>query len=701
MGFLGTQPDDENLIQSAGENGTTTAPAPDTFDNLGQAIVENVGAGFGETANLALKLLSNTPAPSYVPSASDEIQLRQQNPGQGPLDSDIAQSRQQLEKMLEEGRKVEGQGSQTVGSVAKGLTEYGIGTLAAGGVGGALTVGGVTADDTYHDMRAQGFDDKTAQEGAAFQGVLAGGGALVPGGFGKLATKVLGGAAVNEVFGLASRAGQAEILKANGYDDAAEAQKVFDGQQMTVDGILGAGFGFFGGLHEVAVKPSQVDAAMSAAADAHAQNAGPGIAATPEAAATHEQLFGDAVQSVAAGEPVKLDPAKVQTMAEGLAPDPAVAAQQHAAAQIYAADQDVQVAVEAGPLLDEAYAQLGQEPTHEAQPVEHAGNPSTFLTPDELARAEHSNKVAQLVAQHGIPAEAAADMHGLLTLPARDALTGFYDKNSHEQILRNAIAHARESGETVHYVEADSLNMGGRNAAIGHTKTNDTLRAEAHAFAQELGRAGHVVPVRHGGDEFSAIVTGARSDADIQAALDRANERVQAAAEKAGLGKLKNPKGGEGLGLATAFRRLKGDERPRDVTQPIDEAIEAQKNEIHNGLRTGEAAGTGGAKPGATGKAPGGAAREAQGQRGGERSAQALATEEAPRTAPLSPANEARLRQLEAQYGGDQLFDLGDGERLTFAQIAQRMREEAANADSDNKALDAAVACFARTGGNV
>lgn len=46
------------------------------------------------------------------------------------------------------------------------------------------------------------------------------------------------------------------------------------------------------------------------------------------------------------------------------------------------------------------------------------------------------------------------------------------------------------------------------------------------------------------------------------------------------------------------------------------------------------------------------------------------------------------------------MVELPDGERVTVAQLAQRMREEAALADSDNKALEAAVACFLRTGGN-
>lgn len=56
------------------------------------------------------------------------------------------------------------------------------------------------------------------------------------------------------------------------------------------------------------------------------------------------------------------------------------------------------------------------------------------------------------------------------------------------------------------------------------------------------------------------------------------------------------------------------------------------------------------------------------------------------------------MRQLEAKYGAE-MIDLPDGERMTVAQLGQRLREEAAQADSNDRLIDAAVACFARTGG--
>lgn len=698
MGFLNTHADDEAMIQSSAENGTTEAPPLGTFDETGKAIAQGAAGGINAVGRAIEDLpLGQSYADSLQPPVLKPLSAPV-TPQSNPLD-DMHETRTALDKWIEDTRG-EGSGAKTLGNVTKGLTEYGLGTAAGGPVVGALAVGGGTGDESYRQLREQGFDEKTATEAATFQGILAGGGALVPGGFGKLWSKVLGTAAINEGLGLAARAGQAGILEANGYDKAAHAQRIFDGQQMLVDATLGAGFGLFGAAHEAITPRSKVDAALAEADNLRSQNAAPGVPKDADTANLHNDVLSQTLDDLQSGRPVDIPREQAEALADGIVPDPKQMEQVAESAKLYGEDPLVQNAVEMGPKLDEAYARLGQEPTQNGyEPVDHAGNPSTFRTPDELARDEHAAKVAQLVAKHNIPVEAAQDMHGLLTLPPRDALTGFYNKDTHDQLVRNAIAHARETGETVHYVEADSLNMGGRNAAIGHTRTNDMLRAEAQAFAQELGRAGHVVPVRHGGDELSAVVIGARSDADIQAALDRANARVQAAAEQAGLGHLKNPKGGEGLGLATAFKRLTGNERPRDVTEPIDAQIEAQKQEIHSGQRTGAAPGTGRADAGAAGQAPGGAAGEAQGQRGGVRTAEAPATEEAPRTAPLTPDNEARLQQIEAKYGHE-MVELPDGERVTVAQLAQRMREEAALADSDNKALEAAVACFLRTGGN-
>jgi hypothetical protein len=69
-----------------------------------------------------------------------------------------------------------------------------------------------------------------------------------------------------------------------------------------------------------------------------------------------------------------------------------------------------------------------------------------------------------------------------------------------------------------------------------------------------------------------------------------------------------------------------------------------------------------------------------------------------PEAPTLAPENEAALRQLEAKHGHETI-ETADGERMTVAELGQRMRNEAGLAESNDKLLDAAVACFARTGG--
>ncbi|MGN6728234.1 MAG: hypothetical protein ACTHJG_00150 [Rhodanobacteraceae bacterium] len=71
-----------------------------------------------------------------------------------------------------------------------------------------------------------------------------------------------------------------------------------------------------------------------------------------------------------------------------------------------------------------------------------------------------------------------------------------------------------------------------------------------------------------------------------------------------------------------------------------------------------------------------------------------------PDLAPVTPdpAVDAMARHLEAKYP-DALIPQEDGSQITVKEMMQRMREAMANAESDRKLMDAAVACFGSTGG--
>lgn len=59
--------------------------------------------------------------------------------------------------------------------------------------------------------------------------------------------------------------------------------------------------------------------------------------------------------------------------------------------------------------------------------------------------------------------------------------------------------------------------------------------------------------------------------------------------------------------------------------------------------------------------------------------------------------DDAQMRQLESMYG-DTPIDMEDGTVTTVKEIAAKMRENVANAESDHHLMAAAVACFARSG---
>lgn len=690
MGYLNSQPGDDQLVQAMGETGTDQVPGPDLFQGTGEAIAQAIPAA-GESITHALVHMGGAIADALPQPVEHALEW---TPFPHPeLVKQITDERAKLDRWIESDKQYQGAGAQTIGGVAKGFTEFAVGAP-AGALGAATVLGGTSASDTYDDLTAQGVDATTAKEGAAAAGAIGAAGAVVPFRLNGLAAKLLGTGAINTGLGLAGRASQAGVLDANGYHDLAQAQHAFDRQQMAVDFTLGTAMGFGAHALEGRVPPSAEDTARAQADQMHAADAGMGVPTAPDLSALHDEVFGRGIDDLNNGREPKLSDAEAQALAENVVPNPDAMRQQVESAALYAEDPAVQLGTEMGPKLDQAQAAVDANVPEFAPTGDiHPGEPSTFETPEQLAQREHHGRVAALAAKHGMTAEAAADLEGLAPATGRDKLTGFYDKDEHETLLRRAIDHAKDTGETVHYVETDLRNVGGRNKTMGHTRADDTIRADAQAFSEELGRVGHVLPIRRGGDEFAAVVVGARGDAEVQAALDRAEQRVQAAAEKNGTVKLANPKGGEGVGLVSAFRRLTGKERPRDVLEPIDREIERKKEERKNGIRTGETAGTAGAEPRAASPAP---ARAGEGAGTNGEGAQAGAKE--PATKPLTPENEAALRQLEAKYGAE-MIDLPDGERMTVAQLGQRLREEAAQADSNDRLIDAAVACFARTGG--
>nr|HDI1733842.1 hypothetical protein [Klebsiella pneumoniae] len=157
-------------------------------------------------------------------------------------------------------------GSQGMAAqVIHGLGQFApaIGASVIGGpVVGAAAAAGSTYEQSYQDALAKGVDEQTARTVAAEQsGFNAVGMGLPAAVGGRLATRLLSGVGINTAFGGLNRFAVGETLEENGYADMAKQYRVFDGQAILIDSVLGAAFG---GAHHFAARGNSVDARADA-----------------------------------------------------------------------------------------------------------------------------------------------------------------------------------------------------------------------------------------------------------------------------------------------------------------------------------------------------------------------------------------------------------------------------------------------------
>lgn len=157
-------------------------------------------------------------------------------------------------------------GSQGMAAqVIHGLGQFApaIGASVIGGpVVGAAAAAGSTYEQSYQDALAKGVDEQTARTVAAEQsGFNAVGMGLPAAVGGRLATRLLSGVGINTAFGGLNRFAVGEALEENGYADMAKQYRVFDGQAILIDSVLGAAFG---GAHHFAARGNSVDARADA-----------------------------------------------------------------------------------------------------------------------------------------------------------------------------------------------------------------------------------------------------------------------------------------------------------------------------------------------------------------------------------------------------------------------------------------------------
>lgn len=183
-------------------------------------------------------------------------------------------------------------GSQgTAAEVLYGLGQFvpAIGATIAGGPAvGAATAFSSSYEQSYQDFRAKGVDEATARNLAAQQSSFNAAGMALPAAIGStVATRIASGVAINTGFGGLNRYSVGDTLEERGYADMAKQYRVFDGQAMLVDAVLGAAFG---GAHHLASRNAadtpapqpETEAPIPAAEVQSVPDNAPAAEATPE-----------------------------------------------------------------------------------------------------------------------------------------------------------------------------------------------------------------------------------------------------------------------------------------------------------------------------------------------------------------------------------------------------------------------------------
>lgn len=691
MGFLNTTPeDDANLaVMGTGQGeGTNELPKPGLLTDLPGAVGRSIVGGAASAGEALGDLLSSGEAVNPYTGQSSEIATApgqsftdlaatggQRVQGGGPMfDPDTEKAIQKLREEVTQYSKLDprttGAFGMTVGPIAKGLTEAGIGSV-AGPWGAAALMGGASADETYQGLVAQGVDEKTATEAATAQGVFAGVGAFLPLKYGSTAVKsILGGAGVNLGFGIADREVQAETLKANGYEDMADQVRPFAFQSMLADSILGAAFGTMGHPTEAKPLPSEVDAASAVAAEAHFNDSAPGVATTPEVATLHANTAAEAIDAMANDRnPEPPSPEVAQKLADGIVMDPARMEMARRAAEAIGEIPQARDVMDAPEIPSEPgvpeHARRAADQLATFEQLRQRKLAGETLSPADQQHLEAGYELDRTTAKIG---------GGDTRVPGVRNMDAFNEMHAQGRLP-----------EHIGMVDAD--NFKALNDTLNHAEGDRVIELLAHALAKRFGAEN----VFHkSGDEF--VVTGADEGA-MREAYHGVNEDLQAHNLV-----MRRP---DGTGVRYKAPRVsagfaKRGENPQESINEADTALQAEKAaKLARGERH-ERTGSGGRPADVRGDSSG---RGEAGRPAGEsdRDRGANGPEEVAAVTG-DPVDDATLDGIVAKYGSSTI-ELPDGRAVTVAQFAEELRQAMAKAEAEAKLHDVAVACFLRTGG--
>ncbi|EFT2846282.1 hypothetical protein HVL56_000786 [Escherichia coli] len=213
-------------------------------------------------------------------------------------------------------------GSQgTAAEVLYGLGQFvpAIGaTIVGGPTVGAATAFSSTYEQSYQDFKGKGVDEPTARNLATQQSLFNAAGMALPAAIGTtLTTRIASGVAINTGFGGLNRYSVGETLEEKGYTEMAKQYRVFDGQAMLVDAVLG---GAFGGAHHLAARnadappPEDTESPIPAAE----------VQSTPDTPTEASPVTESAPVTDAPGAPVRSDTQPTMTESAAVPDIPAI-----------------------------------------------------------------------------------------------------------------------------------------------------------------------------------------------------------------------------------------------------------------------------------------------------------------------------------------------------------------------------------------
>lgn len=321
-------------------------------------------------------------------------------------------------------------GSQgTAAEVLYGLGQFvpAIGATIVGGPAvGAATAFSSTYEQSYQDFKGKGVDESTARNLATQQSLFNAAGMALPAAIGTtLATRIASGVAINTGFGGLNRYSVGETLEEKGYTEMAKQYRVFDGQAMLVDAVLG---GAFGGAHHLAARNADVPPP----ADTEAPIPAAEVQSTPDVTA-ESSLATEAVPVTdAPGAPVRSD-SQATVSEPAVAPDiPAIKPSDIDAA--HTLNEGLYYDLESSPVLhasnesinshvaamDEAYRQL-----NDGQPVNVGMMARGLDGPARPGMLESANEqyhaMQQVFEENGVRYETSSELAGEAPAPRAES----------------------------------------------------------------------------------------------------------------------------------------------------------------------------------------------------------------------------------------------------------------------------------------